>query len=69
MVSNSLEALTQQPVISPLALRQLQHTKHLLEEQLKTIDTLWFPFKELHPLMTVLRPWRAVRSLHLRLCS
>lgn len=38
MVSNSLEALTQQPVISPVALRQLQQTKQLLEDQLGQIE-------------------------------
>jgi transposase len=38
MVSNSLEALTQQPVISSIALQQLKQTKQLLEDQLKTIE-------------------------------
>jgi len=38
MVSNSLEALTQQPVISPIALQQLKQTKQQLEDQLKTIE-------------------------------
>jgi len=38
MVSNSLEALVQQPVISQVALHQLQQTKQLLEEQLRTIE-------------------------------
>ncbi len=38
MVTNSLEALTQQPVSSPVALQQLQRTKQTLEEQLHTIE-------------------------------
>ena len=46
MVSNSLEALTQQPVISPIALQQLQQTKHLLEDQIKTIETELFALLE-----------------------
>ena len=57
MVSNSLEALTQQPVISPIALQQLQQTKHLLEDQLKTIETELFALLEKHYTqeMTLLR--------------
>jgi transposase len=39
MVSNSLEALTQQPVISSVALQQLQQTKRALEDQLTLIET------------------------------
>ena len=39
MVLNSLEALTQQPVISPMALKHLQQTKLLLEEQVKAVES------------------------------
>ena len=38
MVSNSLEALQQQPVISKLALRQLQHTLKLLTQQVHAVE-------------------------------
>ena len=39
MVSNSLEALLQQPVISAVARQQLQQTRQLLDEQLQAIET------------------------------
>lgn len=39
MVLNSLEALTQQPVISQMALKHLQQTKLLLEEQVKAVES------------------------------
>ena len=38
MVSNSLEALQQQPVISKLALQQLQHTLKLLTQQAQAVE-------------------------------
>lgn len=38
MVSNALEALQQQPVISKLALRQLQHTLKLLTQQVQAVE-------------------------------
>ena len=39
MVSNSLEALQQQPVVSQLALQRLQQTWHQLDQQLHDIET------------------------------
>ncbi|MBW3129427.1 IS110 family transposase [Hymenobacter profundi] len=39
MVSNSLEALEQQPVISKLALKRLQHTLKVLTGQLQAVET------------------------------
>ncbi len=38
MVSNALEALQQQPVISKIALRQLQHTLKLLTQQVQAVE-------------------------------
>lgn len=39
MVANSMEALQQQPIISPVARQHLQQTRRLLEEQLQAIET------------------------------
>lgn len=39
MVCNSLEALTRQPVISPVARQRLEQTKRLLDEQLQAVET------------------------------
>jgi len=39
MVSNSLEALQQHPVVSKLALKQLRHTVRLLDQQVQEIET------------------------------
>ncbi len=38
MVTNALEALAQQPVISPVAQQRLLQTKQLLEEQVKAVE-------------------------------
>jgi transposase len=38
MVANSVEALQQQPLISPIAQHRLQQTWHLLDDQVRALE-------------------------------